>query len=132
MSAKKQTESPGCSPNGDSVIDVPPKFTQPRDQAQCVPGNSTASQGARVLHRLQTVGSLTALQALHELDVLRLAARIKELRTKGYQIETLWVDDMTPEGNLHRVGQYVLTPSEQLTLPGMSSRTKEACNDHFQ
>jgi biotin operon repressor len=45
------------------------------------------NQNTLVLHRLRRA-SLTPMQALTELGVMRLAARIKDLREAGYNIET--------------------------------------------
>ncbi len=46
------------------------------------------SQSEAVLRRLQRKGSITALQAFKEIDCMRLAARVHDLRSRGYQIET--------------------------------------------
>lgn len=78
--------------------------------------NSTASQRARILNHLQTVGALTTLQARHELDVMHPGMRICELRKRGKHIITAWVDDITPEGHLHRVALYTLGKGLQLSL----------------
>lgn len=78
--------------------------------------NSTASQRQRVLRWLQSWKGLTALQGLYELNVLRLAARILELRAKGHQIITCWTFETTAEGCTHFVGQYFLVPSKQRSI----------------
>lgn len=78
--------------------------------------NSAASQRSRILRHLQSTGPLTTLQARHHLDVMHPGMRICELRKRGYAIETVWVDDTTPEGFSHRVGKYLLKPRRQLTI----------------
>ena len=47
----------------------------------------TATQKTRVLERLQTGEWLSAVQAVREFYILRLGARIWDLRAEGYQIE---------------------------------------------
>lgn len=79
-------------------------------------GNSAASQRARILNHLQTIGYLTTIQARHSLDCMHPGMRICELRKMGFSIETVWVYDVTPEGNLHRVARYILPKPRQLSL----------------
>lgn len=45
-----------------------------------------ASQAQRVICYLDRRGSITQLEALHELGVMRLSARISELKKEGYPI----------------------------------------------
>ena len=65
--------------------------------------NSLACQRQRMIAWLQAYGSINTIQARRELDILAPAARIFELRHKGFDIETCW-EDM--EG--HKIGRYVL------------------------
>lgn len=109
---------PDISQKKKSVADSE-KMTQ---EQKC---NSASSQRARILNYLRTKGSMTTLQARHYLDVMHPAARCQELRHKGHPIETTWIDDVTPEGNLHRVGKYILAKSPQLSLfdvPGVERK----------
>ncbi len=47
-----------------------------------------SSQNAQILKFLKTGKSLTALQALRNFGVMRLAARIGNLKDKGHDIES--------------------------------------------
>ncbi len=53
---------------------------------------------------------MTTLDARRDLDVLHPAMRILELRQLGYDIRTVWVQQPTACGKLHRVGKYLLAP----------------------
>ncbi len=46
------------------------------------------SQADQILRHMKEHGSITAIQALRHYDCFRLAARIYDLRWKGYRIET--------------------------------------------
>ena len=48
----------------------------------------TTSQNAMILNFLKSGGSLTPIEALQKFQCFRLAARIDNLRNKGYVIET--------------------------------------------
>lgn len=50
---------------------------------------SPNTQQHKVLSYIQVYGSITALQAMQELRIYRLAARIKELREMNWRIETI-------------------------------------------
>jgi hypothetical protein len=65
--------------------------------------NSAACQRQFLLAWLRTYGSINTIQARRELDILAPAARIFELRRKGFDIVTAW-ENM--EG--HKIGRYVL------------------------
>jgi hypothetical protein len=47
---------------------------------------SKATQAQRVLSYMQEFGSITQLDALRDLSVMRLASRISDLRREGYII----------------------------------------------
>lgn len=79
-------------------------------------GNSAASQRQRILNHLKTIGPLNTLQARHKLDVMHPAMRVLELKKLGHDIDTVWINALTPEGCSHRVGQYVLRPKKQKTI----------------
>lgn len=70
--------------------------------------NSYAAQRGRLLQHLQEKGSITTLQARHELAVMHPAGRVKELRDSGYAITTYWTFDVDSAGVSHRQGLYVL------------------------
>lgn len=49
--------------------------------------NSKPTQAERVLDYIREFGSITQLEALRDLGVMRLASRITDLRRMGYNIE---------------------------------------------
>lgn len=71
---------------------------------------TTEAQRARILDYLQNHRSLTTLEARHHLNVMHPAARVMELRKRGYNIVTNRREDADSQGRLHRVGEYVLMP----------------------
>ena len=50
--------------------------------------NSKPTQAQRVLDYIREFGSITQLEALRDLGVMRLASRISELRKHGHKIES--------------------------------------------
>lgn len=48
--------------------------------------NSKPTQAERVLDYIREFGSITQLEALRDLGVMRLASRISDLRRQGYKI----------------------------------------------
>ncbi len=76
--------------------------------------NTTEAQRQRIHDRLRLAGSLSTLQARHDLDVLHPAARVMELRQSGVKIDTVWTHDLNGEGRLHRVALYILHPSKEV------------------
>ncbi|WP_063894744.1 helix-turn-helix domain-containing protein [Burkholderia stagnalis] len=70
--------------------------------------NSAKAQRARVLAFLHEYGSLSTLDARHKIDVMHPAARVMELRERGFRIVTIWSREMTPEGGTHRMARYHL------------------------
>lgn len=72
-------------------------------------GIEASAQCARLLAALR-IGPITTLEARRTIDVLHPAARIQELRADRHNIITAWTNDVTPEGNHHRVAKYVLMP----------------------
>lgn len=71
------------------------------------PPNGAAAQRQCILAALRR-GPLTTLRARRELDVLRPAARVQELREAGHSIVTHWADEPSDCGRLHRVARYIL------------------------
>ena len=49
---------------------------------------SKATQTERVLDYIEEFGSITQMDALRDLGVMRLASRISDLKKKGYPIES--------------------------------------------
>lgn len=62
------------------------------------------SQNARLLAFLQNGGRITSLEALNQFSCLRLSARIKDLRDRGYAIRDEFIT--VPSGK--RVKQYFM------------------------
>lgn len=60
---------------------------------------SKATQAERVLAYMREFGSITQLEALKELGVMRLASRISDLKRQGYAIES------KPEAVINRYGE---------------------------
>ena len=50
--------------------------------------NRLSSQNAMILNFLESGGSLTPIEALEKFQCFRLAARMNDLRKKGYVIQT--------------------------------------------
>lgn len=71
--------------------------------------NSAHAQRQRLLERLKD-SPIDTVTARHELDILCPAARVLELRRRGHEIETVWIDRQTDCGKVHRVALYVLKP----------------------
>ncbi|MEQ1837779.1 MAG: helix-turn-helix domain-containing protein [Candidatus Nitrotoga sp.] len=71
--------------------------------------NSVHAQRQRLLERLK-VAPVDTITARRELDVMHPAARIMELKRRGNQIDTVWVERPTDCGKVHRVALYVLQP----------------------
>lgn len=69
--------------------------------------NSAHAQRQRLLARLKA-SPIDTVAARHELDILCPAARVLELRRRGYRIETVWIERQTDCGKVHRVALYVL------------------------
>lgn len=69
--------------------------------------NDADTQARRVLLALEG-GPCTSLELRKYLDCIQVSTRVHELRQRGFEIETLWVQQATDAGKLHRVGLYVL------------------------
>ena len=67
------------------------------------------SQETRLLEYLQTHDAgIKPLEALQELGIYRLSARIKDLRDRGHNIATNMVEVKTAHGDTSRVAEYRL------------------------
>jgi len=74
---------------------------------------SGAAQRARLLKRL-ALGPITTIEARRELNIMMPAARIKELREAGHNIQTERVDTLDDQGRKHgRVAKYYLSAAVQ-------------------
>lgn len=70
-------------------------------------GSSAAAQRLRAIDLLRT-GPKSTIQLRRDGDILAPAARILELKRKGFEILTNWVHEATDAGKVHRVALYVL------------------------
>ncbi len=97
------------------ALDTPPDYQPPTASIQDV---SNASQHRRLLAGLIEAGAdgITTVQARRDLNVMQPAARIQELRERGYIITTMRQPVLDDYGRKHPgVGRYVLlaTPDQQ-------------------
>lgn len=72
------------------------------------------TQAQRVLKYMRDFGSITPMEAIADLGVMRLAARISDLRKAGYDIESKTVPVRNRYGQTCNVAQY----SERMTADG--------------
>lgn len=70
-------------------------------------GNSSSEQRTRILRALSDA-PITTLYARRDLDVMHPGGRIMELRRNGHLIDTVWTEEATDCGKVHRVALYVL------------------------
>ena len=83
----------------------------PRASAKSRTTNNTRTDTEAQLSRVLTVlrcGATTTVQLVREHDILHPPARILQLRERGFNIVTVWVNAETLRGAVHRVGKYVL------------------------
>ena len=92
-----------------SNIEAAPKELPPESTAAGIKlsDNSAAAQRARVLDAMRS-GPKSTIQLRRDWDVLSPAARVLELKRRGFEILTQWVHEATDCGKLHRVALYVL------------------------
>lgn len=74
-------------------------------------GNRAIDQRSRLLRALSHF-PVTTLEARKYLDILHPPGRIKELRRRGWLIDTFRVEQLTDLDVRHHVGQYVLRGRE--------------------
>lgn len=99
---------PSLSPTGARVRRTPREFVA----VSAATHHSTASadQRRRLLAALQA-GPVSTLDARERLDVIHPAARVLELRERGYRIVTTWAHQSDAWGRAHRVARYMLQRS---------------------
>lgn len=71
-------------------------------------GKHIPSQNQRILEYMNEFGSITHLEAVRDLGVLRLASRVSDLRRLGYLIVSDWVEVRNRWGEKTRVKSYRL------------------------
>lgn len=69
-------------------------------------GHSKPTQAQRVLDYMARFGSITQLEALRDLGVMRLASRVSELRKKGHDIAGEMITVENRFGEKCQVKQY--------------------------
>ena len=70
--------------------------------------NTNPTQAQRVLDYIQQYGSITQLEALQDIGVMRLAARISDLRKQGERIGSKMINVENRYGETCRVKSYFL------------------------
>ena len=68
--------------------------------------NSNPTQNQRIIDYMHVHGSITQLEALRELGIMRLASRISDLRRNGYSIESKMVCVENRYGEKCRIKSY--------------------------
>lgn len=71
-------------------------------------GDASATQRARLLEALQTLGHCTTFEASRYLDLYDPRARKLELVKHGHEVLTTWRPVQTESGERHRIGVYML------------------------
>lgn len=67
-----------------------------------------AKQAGRILMYVNERGSINPKQALNELGIMRLAARINDMEKAGIKFEHKWVEDFNRFGEKVRYKEYSL------------------------
>lgn len=74
--------------------------------------NSIPTQAARVVKYIEDFGSITTLEAVNDLGILRLASRVSELRKKGFNIKSEFIEVKNRYGETCRVKRYSMEAGE--------------------
>lgn len=74
--------------------------------------NHNPTQNQRILDYLDRYGSITQLEAIRDISVLRLASRVTDLKRRGYLIDSEWVVVTNKYGEKCRVKKYFLAKEE--------------------
>lgn len=75
--------------------------------------HSNPTQNERILSYMDTNGSITQLEALQELGVMRLASRISDLKRKGYNIVSKTETVKNRYGEKCTIKRYYIGKEEQ-------------------
>lgn len=70
--------------------------------------HSNPTQNQRIIDYLDSHGSITQLEALNELGIMRLASRISDLKRRGYHIDSKMDTVTNRYGEKCRVKRYSL------------------------
>jgi hypothetical protein len=68
--------------------------------------NHCPTQNQRILEYLDRYGSITQLEALNDIGVMRLASRVSDLRRRGYPIVSEMVEVKNRYGEKCRIKRY--------------------------
>lgn len=74
--------------------------------------HSRPTQCSRLIRYMQDCGSITQMEAIQELGIMRLASRISELRKNGYEIEKRMVKGKNRYGESVSWASYSLAKAE--------------------
>ena len=66
------------------------------------------TQRMRILHHLEEAGSITAKEAMDEYGIMRLSARINELKDAGYKVCKIMENSENRFGEQTRYARYYL------------------------
>ena len=67
------------------------------------------TQCEQVLYHMREYGSISSIEAFFDYNITRLSARIWELRSKGYEIETDMVKVKSEKGVVKHYARYKIT-----------------------
>lgn len=87
--------------------------------------NTNPTQNQRIIDYMMEFGSITQLQALRDLGVMRLASRISDLRKGGWAIESVTETIMNRYGEPCRIKRYYLNDESGLCNPAVTSGPEE-------
>lgn len=74
--------------------------------------HSRPTQCSRLIRYMQDCGSITQMEAIQELGIMRLASRISELRKNGYEIEKRMIKGKNRYGESVSWALYSLAKAE--------------------
>lgn len=78
--------------------------------------HSKPTQNNRILEYIAQFGSITQLDALRDLGVMRLASRVSDLRKKGYNIVSTSEEVKNRYGEACRIKRYSLGGENEISL----------------
>jgi hypothetical protein len=71
------------------------------------------NQCARVLRHLKDYGSITAMEAIKEYGIMRLASRISDLKAQGYPVKREIITDKNRYGEKTHYARYTLVTDKE-------------------
>ena len=70
------------------------------------------NQEQRIIKYMQDFGSITALDAMKDLGIMRLASRISDLKHRGYKITREYEKSINRYGELTKYARYSLKEND--------------------